>query len=815
MTSMKIHRLGLVAGALAALTACPECAPEAVGEGVARLTVRNVGAMLTLLNADDSCGFQSPAVLSSPVIDGEAGGPGTVTFTVNDCTIDLGSSESGTLIAEDCNGVTRRGSGRFTASATRTIAGTLTGDPQNPVVPAAPDALTIRITESSFDDFEVIKSDSEDKLRIIAGSLTAVAKPLLAAAESSGACAIATPNVDFSQIRYGESAVFVTTDTQDFDADVAASDITATNGRIGNEENTISGTMTVFDEEVDVQGDTVLDEDYERGVFEDSYACLEDIAQPTSFECTTFEERLGDGAARLGLQAIGALAGVLDDNTACGFSSLAALQSARLAGAPGGEGTLTITVNDCALDFGAADGPLVTLPADCTGESTTLAGRAVVSGTKVVVGHVTGDPRNPIIPLSAQPVTLTISAEVAGLRVGSTADDTFVIVQSGLLEGAVRPKLFVGADTGVCSVSSPNADFADVAFTNAAFVISSGAGSFDVLVENAALTATNGLTATGENLLAGTVRINGADVAVPNDARGLDPAYEREAFAATYECNEDFAQPLSDTCEDAARVTIGTGVAALTMPTLGAVVSLVDADAACGFSSATVAAGSVIRAGEGDTVVATFTLPAAGCALAFPADTLILTDCLGNTTTVGGEVRVTGTKTITGIATGDPAAPILPSSADAVRYDLDITFRELAVEQSAQLSSLLIHSGALSAVVEPRLALVPATQTCTFATPALTFTDVVWNDAAVALVTAAQTVEVLIDTSSLDAQSGTGLEKSNTLSGSVTVLGDALALDGPLDPAFDAEAFASTWDCPANGSPILVPSDQCLAGLPR
>lgn len=818
MTSVKLHRLGPVAGMLAALTACPECFPEEVGEGVARLTVRNVGAMLTLLNADQNCGFQSPEVLQGAVVEGQPGGPGSVTFTVTDCTIDLGEgdleeSDGGRLIAEDCNGVVRRGVGSFTASATRTVEGTVTGDPQNPILPDRPDALTIRITESSFNNFEVSRSDNEDeRLRIEEGSLTAVAKPLLAASASSGACAISTPNVSFSDIVYGPSTVFVTTDSQDFDADVDTSNITAQNGRFGNEENTISGTMTVFGDDVDVTGDEVLDDLYERENFVEGYSCLEDISQPPSFECVTFEERLSTGSARLGVQAIGVLANALDDDTTCGFSSPQALQGATLRGTPGTEGSLTIRVTDCQLDFTGANNQGVTLPADCAGESTTLNGRALMSGTKVIVGQVTGDPRNPIIPLTSQAVTLDVQADVDNLRVGSSVDPAFVVIESGQLAGTVRPKLFVGSDTGVCSVASPNADFTDVTFTNTAFSISQGAGPVDVLVEDAALTATSGTTDAGENLLAGTVRIAGEDQTVPNDQQGLDPEFDAAAFDESWQCNRALAQPVLDTCEEAARATIGTGVSSLTMQTLGTLVSVLDQNAECGFSSAAVGGTPAIGAGQGGQVVATFTLPAGGCALTFPADTLVLTDCLGNTTTISGAVTVTGTKVVTGFATGDPLSPIVPASTDAVSYDLTFVFDETQVETSDSPLSLIIHTGELSALVAPRLAQNPATDLCTIPTPILTFNDVIWTDADVTLVTEDANVRTTIDTSNLDAQSGTGVDRTNTLAGTVRLLGDALDLDGPLDPEFNAEAFSSTWNCAANGSPVLVTDAQCLAG---
>src|SRR5262245_17041847 len=70
---------------------CPSCQPRTVGAAVGRIRVRNVGAMITLARGNDTCGFASSGVQQDPTIEGEAGGVGSVTYTVDDCEIDLGS----------------------------------------------------------------------------------------------------------------------------------------------------------------------------------------------------------------------------------------------------------------------------------------------------------------------------------------------------------------------------------------------------------------------------------------------------------------------------------------------------------------------------------------------------------------------------------------------------------------------------------------------------------------------------------------------------------------------------------------------------
>src|SRR5688500_6443820 len=72
------------------LGGCARMAPGQVAEGVAQLTVRELGGLLAALNDDASCGFASPAVNDNPATSGALGEEGTATWTVEDCTVDLG-----------------------------------------------------------------------------------------------------------------------------------------------------------------------------------------------------------------------------------------------------------------------------------------------------------------------------------------------------------------------------------------------------------------------------------------------------------------------------------------------------------------------------------------------------------------------------------------------------------------------------------------------------------------------------------------------------------------------------------------------------
>lgn len=261
-------------------TGCPELAPGEVGQGVARLSMRNVGAVALLLANDDSCGFASPAVRGAAVADEQIGFD-TVTLSVEGCVIDGGD---GIVVSSDCDGVTTTVRGRVTASATQTSEGILGNDPGDQIIPATSDSVAITIDAATFEEFEVETSDSDARLTIIEGSLGATLRPRLAVSLLSGECAVATPNVAITGVRYGPSRVRVGEgDGEPFEVDVAGSDLSALRGRNDDGENTIGGSITVFGSNVAVSG--ALDPDYDRAAFEESYACTPDLAAPENFGC--------------------------------------------------------------------------------------------------------------------------------------------------------------------------------------------------------------------------------------------------------------------------------------------------------------------------------------------------------------------------------------------------------------------------------------------------------------------------------------------------------------------------------------------------
>ena len=98
--------------------------PEKVADGVARLTIRNAGNIVSLITDNAACGFASEAAKASRQTIGEMGKEGSVVETVSNCVL---SFPQETVLSTDCHGVQTRVRGTVTVSAVRTLEGVLTG----------------------------------------------------------------------------------------------------------------------------------------------------------------------------------------------------------------------------------------------------------------------------------------------------------------------------------------------------------------------------------------------------------------------------------------------------------------------------------------------------------------------------------------------------------------------------------------------------------------------------------------------------------------------------------------------------------------
>jgi hypothetical protein len=624
------------------------------GEGLARLTVRNLGAIVALLNRDTNCGIASDAVQSSAVIVGNPGENGSVTFVVEGCTLNAGA---GLVASENCQGDTLTASGAVTVDATLTVSGLLTGDATTPVVPADAESVLFSLNKVTFDNFKVVDSADDNKLTMVDGSLSATVSPRFGVAASSGACAIATPNLTVSDVIYTPTVLFVDTPDAQRDVDIADSKFSAQVGVGATAENTITGTMTVLGREVDVTGDGKLDPGFARADFFEDYACTADLAAPDNFECIDVRQEVGLGSARLSGLAYGTIAGIVQANTACGFSSSNAVSV--LSGTPGQDDqTLTQTLTaPCTITFPAN----TALPADCNGDFITVGGSFTVTGSSVLRGFNTGNALQPIVPESRDPVELSLEIDLNEFSIAKSTTPATLTVHSGTLSATARPRLFLDTNSGVCSVPSPrpgtgSAGLENLSWESGDITLDNNGTLFNFTLDAADISAFSGNDEVAPNSFAGSITLSGGEILVP-PGEPLDPEFDpqvaRDAFACALPAGVIEA-PNEQACSF--RQVLGNAAARLIIGGAATMVSV--ADGAC--LSNTVVSGTP---GQPGSSLATAT----NCPVTIPANGVNAPDCTGAANIADGTFTLSGSKTTNGLVVS--AATVAPLERNDVTFD--------------------------------------------------------------------------------------------------------------------------------------------------
>jgi len=549
--------------ALLAAAGCERLAPGTVGQGVSRLAIRNFATIAELVNADAGCGFESPAVKAGPETIGTIGAEGTLRWRVEGCIIDLPEP----LVREDCNGTRTTISGRLLVDATREVYGILTGNPEQPVIPTGPDAVTLRIDRARYEDFAVASSASDAVLTLRWGAISGVLRPRLAVDDSLGACSVPTTNALLSDVVFEPSLAHVKTESRDFEVEVNASRLEAVHGRYGERENALTGEITVWGSEQAIPTDEderALDPDYDPDRLARSFSCAKGLASPLSYDCKAFlGPRLAQSAARLSIRVMARVGGALDADERCGFASEPVKKNAMMSGVPGGQGSVLLRAERCALDFPAG----TVLVRTCDGIESVVRGKLVVSGTKRVSGRLTGDLDTPVIPMRDDPAELELRIEsFEGFEVAENG--ATVEVLGGTFAGRMTPRVAQDlAQAGACGFVTDIVRFSDVKWTPGAKLrIGSAAGKFDVSVEGADLEAVSGRWGADTNALSGAISLDGQSYALPVDPAdpGLVPGYEQAAFDASWQCGS-LQLPVSHDCHFTRPLAQGTAQLSIQM----------------------------------------------------------------------------------------------------------------------------------------------------------------------------------------------------------------------------------------------------------
>jgi len=166
-----------------------------------------------------------------------------------------------------------------------------------------------------------------------------------------------------------------------------------------------------------------------------------------------------------------------------------------------------------------------------------------------------------------------------------------------------------------------------------------------------------------------------------------------------------------------------------------------------------------------------------------------------------------GTKTLTGIYSGDVMEPIVPTTWDPATIDLDIRFEGMQITGGAAPEGFEIKTGQLSGSVRPRTALDEATGACSVPTPAA-IVDLQWQGANTAVLSEQATIAVNIEGGDIHAVNGVVDGNENTIEGSIRIAGSNFALEGDLSPDYNAATFNDVFTC---GDDVRVPnvSEEC------
>lgn len=801
----------LVTGALLGGCQLERMFPAKVATGAARLSFRNAAILLTVISDDTRCGFASEAVIEGAEEDGEIGEVGELVTRVEGCEIDLGALQ---VIKTDCNGVEVSAGGRAVVSGERRVRGILTGNPQNPVIPDGPDAVTVKL-RAETDGWTARMSNRITQLTQLSGAFSFTARPPLAVSESNGLCSIPTSDLTVSELVHDDSRVIVDSgEDSPFEVHVPESDLRGQLGKYAGKENHLEGTITVWDspqkvpDEDDESGN--LDPDYETEEFHTAYTCTEDLKVPVSHVCGSLGPALAQGAAQLGVATFGNLVKLADERC---FSQPAVLAEAAVTGDVGRSGgSARYEVSDCVIELAEK----TAIGEDCLGKVTYAEGRVRVSGAKVLRGIRTGDIDEPIVPVSREPALISLSAELEGFAVSDSTSTNRLWLREGKLSGVSRPRTAIDGSLGVCSLPTPVAAFEDVAFDDAVGDLFSGGNTITLRLGSSSLTAQNGRAGERENYLAGTITVDDESHAIPVSGDPiLDPSYSPSTFHASYACTPNLEVPESDADCSVAQM-LGENAARLLVLTAGTVASMVNLDDDCGFENTLLLVAPTTVIGDpGET--GSMSWDVRDCELAGATTRPYSTDCMGMKTWVHGGVVVDAARTVVGEREKKflVVDSIIPRTRDAVQVSLygvelhDFVAYQVAAGDQAPKGKLTLHSGVLAGEVSPRLGERESDPgVFDVPTPAAELGSVSLPAAEATLEAEGKTFKLSLSEVELTARNGVFNGYGNTVAGSLVVNGERVEV-GPIDlnPDYLQAAFDAGYACTEDLLEV-IPTDE-------
>jgi hypothetical protein len=263
-----------------------------LGEGAARLMIRDTGAAVQLIEDNGNCGFQNQSVLESPIsVQGSPGSNGSMAWAAS-CSGGPGAQKPWTT---DCNNVTTTLEGNLQVSATRVVNGLRDHICKcvpfinicacvDTIHPTPEDAVKFT-AHASFTDFAA--GTSEGRLIIHSGAVDTTLRPMQGKDTSNGWFDIGTPVAGFDSVVFTSGTgttgnnVTLVAGPKTFTFPISEAHLSAFNGAFKGDLNRLSGTINVDGVEVTL-GMLPLQPNYSQAAFDQTYACTPHLASVLS-----------------------------------------------------------------------------------------------------------------------------------------------------------------------------------------------------------------------------------------------------------------------------------------------------------------------------------------------------------------------------------------------------------------------------------------------------------------------------------------------------------------------------------------------------
>jgi hypothetical protein len=264
-----------------------ECSFDGViAENAARLTIQTAGTLASMINKDDSCGFEDKfGVLIWPTeVLGDVGDPGSMTWDIADCSID---HDVLATYATDCLGgeTLVDGSAAF-VDVGRTVRGERSTEflVIDAVIPRERNAVDVSLREVRLTEFTTyaIAAGQDEPAGIMIiheGMLSGLVQPALGnRADDTSTYDVPTPVARLSSVKLTATASLYA-QGKTFHFEINDAELLATNGAFLGAENALSGSMSVNGKAYNL-GNLALNPTYAPQVFDDAYTCTENLAGP-------------------------------------------------------------------------------------------------------------------------------------------------------------------------------------------------------------------------------------------------------------------------------------------------------------------------------------------------------------------------------------------------------------------------------------------------------------------------------------------------------------------------------------------------------